>query len=527
MKKKALPVTMFVSLLLTLIISLFVSILRNPVFYGDSRIFKGYYTVLIKLKSSDQAGIKEILKDNLFKKAISRYSALVSFNDYTGGERITLNKIKKRLDPLDPRYDSYLKRLNSYFYAKSGGIHWQIVYVPSARNPISMYMALNTFFNPVHVKWKLAGFSLSSGVINLVLSVLFMYLILIYVDFKNKIVKAFLAFGFIPWIMNILPGGLGDIILFFPVFYSWSIILKNIESLMLNSYRFNWDNKDKNDLPFYVVRFLAAGIVPSLFLLVTGSDSALVIRTLTAVVYEMILTAILIRALFLRIKYVEYNIFEPVPILKSFHRWRDLWNLHLSLKKIKIILLTSLVIFTPIVFTVVNSINSTALPQPVKVKNIGKKFSWQNLEMLSRNASGDEFPNISGYIIHRAFQEGFPFGMKYRFPGENENLYVKEYTYNKVTGRVMESLRRVKRYDSTWLKSVFLSIPETSIAGMLFRQKEPVGIEDITTIQRAFILTPLWGVFLVVFVFFFFLRPWKFNFTGESTYDFKRLYEET
>ena len=119
MKKKALLVTMFVSLLLILIISLFVSILRNPVFYGDSRIFKGYYTVLIKLKSSDQAGIKEILKDNLFKKAISQYSALVSFNDYTGGENITLSKIKKRLDPLDPRYDSYLKRLNSYFYAKS------------------------------------------------------------------------------------------------------------------------------------------------------------------------------------------------------------------------------------------------------------------------------------------------------------------------------------------------------------------------------------------------------------------------
>lgn len=527
MKKKALLITMFVSLLLVLIIGLFAGILRNPLFYGDSQIFKGYYTVLIKLKSSDRTGIKEILKNNLFKKAISGYSAIVSFNDYTGREKITLNKIKKRLDPLDPRYDSYLKRLNSYFYTQSGGIHWQIVYVPSAKNPVSMYMALNTFFKQIHVKWRLAGFHLSSGIINLVLLTLFMYLIFMYVDFKNKIVKIFLAAGLIPWILNVLLGGLGDIILFFPVFYSWSIILKHIESLMLNSLRFNWNNKDKNGLLSDVIRLLAAGIVPPLFLLIAGSDSELMIRSLTAIVYEMVLTAVLIWALFLRIKHVEYNIFEPVPILKSFHRWRDLWNLHLSARKIKIILLAALVIFTPIVFTVVNSINSTALPQPVKAKNIGKKFSWQNLEMLSRNTSGGGFPNISGYIVHRAFQDGFPFGMNYRFPGENENLYVKEYTYNKVTGRVMESLRRVKRYDSTWLKSVFLSIPEISIAGMLLRQKEPVGIEDITTVQRVFILTPLWGIFLVVFIFFFFLRPWKFNFTGESVYDFRRLYEET
>ena len=158
-------------------------------------------------------------------------------------------------------------------------------------------------------------------------------------------------------------------------------------------------------------------------------------------------------------------------------------------------------------------------------KKIGKDFNWKNLEILSRGISNDGYPNIADYFTHRAFQEGFPLGMKYKFPGEGETLYLKDYSYSESTGIITGTLRRVKKYDSRWIKETLSSIPELSVAQMLFKQGEPVKVEYISTAVRVFMLVPVWEILVIIVVFFFFLSAWKFSFV--LAYDFRRLYEES
>jgi len=519
MKRKLLLVLMPFLSVSFFALSFFFIVLTYPVFYRDSEIFKGYHTVLIK------SDVKDIIKKPFFRDSVSVYTAPVYFNDFTGEAKVSLFQLNKRLDKLDPRYDSYLKKINSYFHVKSQSTNWEAVYVPAIENPVSTYLSLHFLLDRTGTVWQLAGFAFLPRLISLVIILFFAGLLCIYIDFPGRMEKCFFISGLIPWVLNVIIGGIGDTVLFFPVFFSWAFIVRNTGKTVINSFRFNLKKRYNGVISGDILKFIVIGIYPLLIVLIFHKNISLAMRLSAVIIYNTFVVSFMALFLVLRIKYMEYNIFEPVQILRTASIWRNSWKFPVYIKKVRIITTILLVILTPIVFTIVNSINSVFLPVPVIDKRLGKDFNRQDLEILSRSIYTDGYPNIADYFVHRAFQEGFPLGMKYTFPGEDETLYLKNYSYNYSTGVISETLKAVKKYDSSWIRHTFASIPESSVAEMLFKQGRPVRIEHTSTAVRTFMLMPVWEILLIIVVFFFFLTAWKFSFA--LAYDFRRLYEES
>ena len=122
-------------------------------------------------------------------------------------------------------------------------------------------------------------------------------------------------------------------------------------------------------------------------------------------------------------------------------------------------------------------------------------------------SSNTDVPDISDYVTHMAFQEGFIYGAEYKLPKADEELVSDFYKENKETGEIEKYYKVVFRFDELWLSNLISEINKGNFEKLFIDQGKPVSISyDIKDIY--FNDFSLWNclvllVFIIFPIFFF------------------------
>ena len=80
-------------------------------------------------------------------------------------------------------------------------------------------------------------------------------------------------------------------------------------------------------------------------------------------------------------------------------------------------------------------------------------ITWDALTGLGVSAGGPAgLPNAADYVAHVAFQEGLPYGRAYLLPAEGERLAVSSFRVVDQQGRLLRDERVISVYDRSWLQ---------------------------------------------------------------------------
>jgi hypothetical protein len=107
----------------------------------------------------------------------------------------------------------------------------------------------------------------------------------------------------------------------------------------------------------------------------------------------------------------------------------------------------------------------------------------RRLERLWSDTRGAELPNLSDFLAHVAYQEGFAYGAEYDFPRAQEPLTLLE--IREEDGRLVEATRVAAKYNDDWVNDALTSVPPGSIERVLVQQPNSTGV----------VRTPLAGLY--------------------------------
>jgi hypothetical protein len=133
-----------------------------------------------------------------------------------------------------------------------------------------------------------------------------------------------------------------------------------------------------------------------------------------------------------------------------------------------------LVVGAPYLATLLPSAGVDGVPQPVPLSG-HDHVDFEALQAVDR-ASSSGLVDLSDYLAHRAYQEGFVYGAEYGLPAEGEALYLSRFS------REGESTVRerevVLRFDREWLEKTLQSAGGNgaSVASLLANGNTPAGV---------------------------------------------------
>ena len=423
-----------------------------------TRLWDGYQTVVLRGDSFGREASAAIAA-RLGPGVVSDVTSAADFWDFAGFARVRYADLDTRLDPLDPRRDSYIGAAAGYFSASSGAGMWRVLYVPAQRTGPRLYRDLVRVLGLPGGRWRLVDFDpLEKAVAVMALLGLAVLLALALPSARRASLGPACA-GAALWIPFVLRGGLADVALAIGLLLSWFPLLRSF--LLLTG----WGSELLKGVRRPLLLYCAAAAGGILLSVLTAD------RVVPAVVELLSVLACSLLALpVLRLIAVvtspwqrRRSLFEPVPIVSPAGD---------ALRGRSVVPFFALVAL--VLIAVLPIARGLSLPTPIPV--IGARdFSWQALQRLSRTSRALRLPDLSDFVTHEAFQETMAFGRPWRFPARDERVYVREFSMNPATGAIEPRLRSVKVLDETWRSGLRGRAAVGSIEALLFAQGRPVA----------------------------------------------------
>jgi hypothetical protein len=425
-----------------------------------TQLWDGYQTLVVRGDRFDRQETAA-LAARLGPGVVSDVTSAADFWDFTGFTHVTYADLETRLDPLDPRRDSYIDGAKGYFSASSRSEHWRVLYVPAQRTGLRLYMDVARLVGlPAGGEWRLVDFDPLEKAISVLALFGLAILLALSLAQGGRTALGPACAGAALWIPYVLRGGLPDLALALGLLLSWFPLLRAF--LLLKG----WDGQIMKGIrrPLLVFCAAAAGglalsllagdhLVPSL----CGLVSPLACSVLALPAFKLIA-----RVTFQWRK--RRSLFEPVPIV------RPAGDALRGRSVAPFFALMSLV-----AVAVVPVARGPSLPTPIPA--IGARdFSWQSIQKLSRTNRAMRLPDLSDLVTHEAFQETITFGRPWRLPTPDERVYVREFSAIPSTGAIDSRLRCVKVFDETWRKGLRSRATVGSLEALLFAQGRPVTV---------------------------------------------------
>jgi|GEM_PF-6856940 len=437
------------------------SYLVFPVVQQRGQIWNGYYVLLIPESEPGSDAVARLQKAG-FDGIVSEQTAEVTFTTYEGSQRLPVEALGSRFDPLDPRYDSYMRNIGAYFHTSLKDRRSQILYVPSPPTPFETSRRVARAFAGSGVKWSLVEWDAREGGFFLG-AFLFVGAVIIW---KSRGVRLVLALGLFPWIIYVFLGAASSFSEASLVYFAWAHLVCGT-TRYLEEYVSYGNGESMRHTLFWRILFLAAVIVAALiFHADDGLFGALPLFTGT------IGTAAITLASWLAIRFMrsrrDHRIFHPVPILPVSAAVRRKYALWPTLPLIFVI-----VLFAPLTGNMLPHPDAPVLPRPEKgTANTAFTFHQIRTRFAAKNDSS--LPDISDYVAHRAYQRGLLFGQPYGVPSEGRTITLSH--YNQRDGKLLKSEETVMVYNDAWLRSALAEAPPGSLQQLLISQGRPIGV---------------------------------------------------
>ncbi len=465
------------------------------------------------IKSVEIDKVKQILEDSGFQNIVSYDEQKVSLFQYPHLASVPLRSLPQLLEEKDPRYDEYLKQLPRYFEGSLEGTPAHVMYVEHGRRDVRPILRARKGLKELGVDYYLSGVnSIEKRLykILIVLTVLVVYALYPKKNRKKGTIVVFLSGSLI------LLVGVEDYSL---EMYSWWALHTLGWAVLLawagpafTRYFNSEDESFLQALKKYLSVYFICSLLGATVMGVSGAPGAFSL-VITHIFFTFIANGVLFYYFYLFHKYLSnrqaHTLFMPIHISDT----RALSNRQVVIKLAVFFLLVGIVPVTVVPQLTSSYSKDAEFPRPKQMPgeisdsmpNEGvivdkstetehstevsgnKGFSWNQVYhyVNKTGSSGGKkpdilLPDISDYVKHRAFQEGYFFGMSYSFPAPGKKITIPVYKQEGI--KVLSRQKVVKMFTDDWYKDIITSAYKSGVPRLLLAQGRPVQVE-IGTIE--------------------------------------------
>ncbi|GAB4366122.1 MAG: hypothetical protein Kow009_02930 [Spirochaetales bacterium] len=412
---------------------------------GQTR-WKGYYLVLLEQDADPDKTIRD-LRTAGFDSVLSFRTATVRIHGFPNMETVELSRLKKRLQPEDPRFDGFLSKVERIFQPNpSGG---ELLYLPASQHPMLFHLRLSSILSGK--KWMMVDWDLLESLILLLLFVIFV----VFQVARFQIHRGMRTVVAIAWIPIILQGTL---IRFIFAVWCYQELTRFLDSLLFEVEQSLY-NQTREGIREALSDMLRTFLLPVAILSIMGEG-----HLLLSVLFGSFLTLVagfeIVLLRIFRLKQRVHRIFLPLPILPT--HWKKPRR---SILPGSIALVLSIL---PLVFLLLVHDLQIQVPTPGERVGhflFGTRASLKDLWVFHKD---DPLPNLGDFIVHLKYQTGFPFGATYDFPSNDEKLLYPR--FREEGGKLTYWVETMEMYDQTWYKRT-LQITRKDGLGNLFYQQ--------------------------------------------------------
>lgn len=370
-----------------------------PLWSAEAQIWDGYYLLLGDPPVGD--GATWALSGALTG------SAPVRFTTFDGLSEHPADRLAQRLDPVDPRFDPFLRSVAGYFVAMaSSGDDLRLSY-------------LRTDLPPAGVLLRLAVSSPAAT------------LAVLDVDARRRLLAAGMvaAIALAELSVRLAAGRIAAAIAIAGMTVPWAVAVLNAGGMAV---------------------IAAAAVLPTLRRFIAGGPRA---AGGAAAVIAVVTAASLLLGGTLTGLAVAVAALGSVAVALT--RWRSRSTQPGDpggRRAGAAVLSAALVALATVLATAGASVPAVRVPAP----DAGDAtVTWDGLARLGLWDPGrGGLPTAADYVTHVAYQEGLPYGRPYRLPAEGERLTVSSFRFDAEARRLLRYERVLATYDRRWLERV-------------------------------------------------------------------------
>jgi hypothetical protein len=455
------------------------------------RAWRGYY-VLSLVRGPDNEELSHQLEGRSgIAAVISRYTATEAVNTFSGQAVIPVNRLRERLDDLDPRFDPYLRSVQRLFLGPSAGGGRELFYLRSDLSPLAL--AVRLFRQPQLSagSFRLLDLDLAARGLQLLLFAAFSGVLVAMQPRDRR--RLIAGLGLLPWAAVVALGELPQLLFFFLVYPGCVRLAGAAHDYLKERLYFprrSWASVLAGEARAHRAASVRAALFPGLLaaaaLVLLGREGRPLSGAFVALGCELLLLPLLYLLLALDLTGGAHPPFQPLRLLHApARRVLASWTTQpggsgLTRGALPGMLLVALALLAYPAGWMQKRAVGPLMYLPRGESGPGdEELSWSNLRALAVSSAQDALPNLASYLSHCAFQEALAFGRPYGFPAMDERIRVSIYRHSAAGPAILRGERVVRQFKEAWLWETLASSPAQSVGRLLADQAVAAPVQAV------------------------------------------------
>ncbi len=430
----------------------------DPAAHG---LWRGYLTLVAR----EGVDTREALARAGVRTWVDAREAEAAFTVFRGLEQVSVADLEARFDPLDPRFDPYMRSLGAWFDAGGG---WSVVYARLDRPAPLLALRLLLSLPGYGSRWRIADRAPAAGVVSLVAAG-FLVVCFGMSRRRDHARTGAIAFAFAAWAPALARGDLSDLAAFLLLATAWTPSLPEA----LDAGRASLARGGAARMPplsrlapFAVV----LGLVAAARLAANASPLALpALASLAAQAAVFPAAALLAGA----VERAAASM-QPHPVFRPLRLVSDRGDGEAVQPAARLLGLLPLGLAIPMLALGLARPPEPRVPAPARIAG-ARAYTWPVLERLWTEGAASPLPDLADYVVHVAYQEALPYGRPYGFPVGD--VVLPTYAAGLEPGGVRGNDELVIRYDDSWLSRALSEPAAGSVERLLLDQRSPVRVK--------------------------------------------------
>ena len=465
--------------------------------YHSQQVWQGYQVALVGQPGRvDLDALTANLKQAGFSGIISYSDQKVNLFRYFGDSSIhtvPLQSVPQLLEPQDPRYDPYIDSLPDYFRGQLNGREAAVLYLEHRDGDFATLIKGRRALSELGVPYYLSGLDLLSQIVLWACVSLTMVITMLLFPKEFRIKGSLLL-----WAAGATAPLLGTIYLSMGTFTWWIAHLIGWTLLIgwagpaMKRY-LNSDSEDRfflGALKKYVSLYTGVVLV-GIIAGQVGSETEVGLRFSAQSLLTLCIQFGLLYGFYGLHKQLSrrqlHSLFVPVSITAK----RQLSSPAIRLRAVVFVFLAGLVPLAVLPIVGMAAGETAEYPMPLEAESRSVAGSarqsveqsnevpvrWEELYAAVRNRAEESntLPDLTDYLKHRAFQEGYFYGRAYVFPEPGEKITIPVYRREGI--EVFTRDKVVKMFTDDWYKDIIGFAYNNGVPRLLLAQGKPVQVQ--------------------------------------------------
>ncbi len=392
-----------------------------------------------------------------YDRISSRDTQAVPVFSFDGMQDVPVSSLSSIYDELDPLYDSFLKKVPYLFQGQIESSAAEIFYIMTDDGPNSVAQRLADNDDGIEGMYQVVGIGKEAP---LVLPPLFLLLVLFMLPSLSAAGRVLFLTGALPLFIITLSGHFAyyPAAILFPLF--WRNLALHISHMVAERLKRRAVEENQVQALFHsLIRYALFSLTSLLFAVLTADVSAARSGLILAgsVLAAPALGTAFASFEFFRSMFRQHPKFVPVAMGKPPAAGKSLL-LHISGRFGRVVMVVACTGLLAMALSLeTRPEQPVRLPLPVDYENPSRA--------LFLSSDEDLLPSPGDFYAHRAFHEGYLYGMTFRIPFPGETLDYSDYRY--IDGILYSEQVIAKQFTEQWYEAIMARQAKNGVIGLL------------------------------------------------------------